>query len=71
MIPRTTLTIRSGGFVGDDSFARRVNLPAMPWDGPELSPDPRPETAPRHRGLVSTPRVPGEELFALLDAGRA
>lgn len=66
---RVVMVIRSGGFVGDDSFARRVTLPRAPWDATEITPDPRHETAPRHRGLVATPRVPGEELLAVLSGG--
>lgn len=45
-----------------------VSLAPLPF---EITPDPRHETAPRHRGLVATPRVPGEELLAALDAVRA
>lgn len=47
---------------------RSVTLDRAPWEV-EAGFDPRHETAPRHRGLVATPRVPGEELLAVLSGG--
>ncbi len=49
---------------------RPVKLDRAPWEV-ETDFDPRPETAPRHRGLVATPRVPGEELLAALSGDLA
>jgi|GEM_PF-6584212 len=47
---------------------RSVTLDRAPWEV-EADFAPRHETAPRHRGLVATPRVPGEELLAALSGG--
>lgn len=47
-----TMTIRSGGTQQVDALHHRVSLIRGPWDDAEISPDPRHETAPRHRGLI-------------------
>ena len=50
----TVMTIRSGGTQQVDTLHHRVSLARAPWDDAEISPDPRHETAPRHRGLIGS-----------------
>ena len=49
-----TMTIRSGGTQQVEARHHRVSLIRGPWDDAEISPDPRHETAPRHRRLVGS-----------------
>lgn len=65
---RTTMVIRSGGALQEASYHTRISLPRAPWEGAEIAPDPRHETAPRHRGLVGSPirHVTEEDVMAVL-----